>query len=320
MPCLDGQISRMLRVLVTGASGFLGRAIVPALGLRHEVHAAARYPISVPAGVRWVESPDMGADANWSALLRDIDVVVHLAAIAHVPVGSGSKAAQRLDAVNVRGTECLASQAAEAGVRRFVFMSSIKAAGDYSTACALRPEMPPLPQDAYGRAKLMAERTLNGIASASKLEVVILRPPMVYGPNSKGNFALLVKWVRRGLPLPFGSISNQRSVVSVWNLAEVVDRCVDADVAGYTFHVADQHAVSTRDLVDYIARGLGVPTRLINISPSAIRLCLRAAGRTDLARRFLDSLEVDGRLTNSLLSWRPEYSTEESIARAVQQS
>lgn len=309
----------MRRVLVTGASGFLGREIISALGLRHEVHAAARHPIDVPAGVRWVESPDIGGDANWRAVLRDIDAVVHLAAIAHVPVGSGPNAAQRIDAVNVRGTECLASQAAEAGVRRFVFMSSIKAVGDYSGTCALRPEMPPRPQDAYGRAKLLAERILMDIASESKLEVVILRPPMVYGPNSNGNFALLVKWVRRGLPLPFGSISNQRSVVSVWNLADVVDRCVDSDVAGHTFHVTDQHAVSTRDLVDYIARGLGLPTRLINIPPWAIRLCLRAAGRMDLARRLLDSLEVDGRLTNSLLSWQPEYSTEESIARAVQQ-
>lgn len=309
-----------MRVLVTGASGFVGSAILPALSKIHEVSAAARNKGSKLVRVQWVKSPNILASGNWTDILVGIDVIVHLAAVAHLPLRSSSSAKQHLIAVNAYGAADLARQAARSGVRRFIFMSSIKAAGDHSRGQALRPDMAPAPEDIYGRAKLLAEQLLLNISAETKLEMVILRPPMVYGPNSKGNFAMLVNCVRRGLPMPFGLVHNRRSLLSVWNLAEVVNRCIEADVAGRILHLADGIAISTKDLVHHIAQGLGTAPRLVSVPPSIIRVGLTLVGRRALARRLLDSLEVDGRLANALLGWQPEWSTKEGVIRAIQDS
>lgn len=307
-----------LRVLVTGASGFIGRAVIPVLAARHTVLAASRQPID-GLQCEWRRSPELDLEANWTALLSDVDVVVHLAALAHLPLRDSVEAERRVTHINAYSVQALAQQASAAGVRRLVFVSSIKAVGEQSGGEALRPDTLPAPEDAYGHAKRLAENLLLQASAGTRLETVILRPPMVYGPNSKGNFSSLVKYIRLGLPMPFGLVSNRRSIVSVWNLAAVIDQCIDADVAGQTFHVTDERSVSTCELVELIARGLSRSPRLLRISPTVLRSLLVLIGRRHLAQRLLDSLEVDGRLTNERLKWYPEYSTEHDIARAVEQ-
>lgn len=313
----------MTGVLVTGAGGFLGRAIVPALAARRPVRAVTSVPAAAPVtrNVEWVVGPRLGPDADWSSLLRDIDAVVHLAAIAHVPAGDSSELAARVREVNALGTLRLARQASERGTSRFVFMSSVKALAERSGARPLRADDLPAPEDAYGEAKLEAERGLATLATDTGIDCVILRPPLVYGPRAKGNFARLASAVRRGLPLPFASLRNRRSLISVWNLADAVETCIDqAAPCGGTYHIADERSVSTGELVELIARGLGMTPRLLPIPTVALRWGLRIVGQRDLAGRLLDSLELDTSCARLRLGWAPRLSIEAGIARAVQEA
>ena len=312
----------MSGVLVTGAGGFLGRAIVPVLAARRPVRAVTSQPDSAPriGHVEWVVGPRLGTDADWSPLLRDIQVVVHLAAIAHTSAGDPAAHAARVREVNAAGTLRLARQAVERGASRFVFMSSVKALAERSGARPLRPDDRPAPEDAYGEAKLEAERGLAALAADGGLDCVVLRPPLVYGPQAKGNFARLGSAVRRGLPLPFASVQNRRSLISVWNLADAVEACIDqAAPCGGTYHVADERSVSTGELVELIARGLGVRARLLPIPPAALRWGLVIAGQRDLAGRLLDSLELDTSFTRARLGWVPRLGIEAGIVRAMQE-
>lgn len=310
----------MRRVLVTGATGFIARSLVPALAGQCRVRAASRRcaELAFGADVECVASPPLGTGEPWGAALEDVDAVIHLAALAHVPAGKDVDAERRIRAVNEIGAVALAREAAAAGVRRFVFLSSIKALAERSNAQPLRPDDLPAPEDSYGRAKLAAEQGLQQVAADTDLEIVVVRPPLVYGPGAKGNFAQLVRAMARGVPLPFGALHNRRSLISVSNLADALLASTNAPLAaGRVLHVADERPLSTRELVELIARGLGRPARLVPVPPLMLGFALRALGQGGMADRLLGSLEVDIGEARRVLDWSPRLAPELAIPQAA---
>ena len=227
---------------------------------------------------------DIGPDTDWRAALAGIDAIVHLAARAHVLRDSSADAHALYRAVNTLGALRLAEAAAAAGVRRFVFLSSVRVHGERSTGAPFTEASPLVAQDPYGRSKAEAERGLAALAAAGRLEPVILRPPLVYGPGARGNFARLVRLVARGVPLPLGAVRNRRSLIFVGNLVDAIVRSLDDPAAaGETFMVSDGEDVSTPELVRRIARALGKPARLVPVPAGAAPPRRRA--RRPLGRR-----------------------------------
>jgi len=273
-----------MRVLITGISGFVGSELAPALRkFGHEVLAA-----SVRSDV--------------TDLLVGCEAIVHLANIAH-----RSASLDLLRRVNVEGTRALAEKAAAAGARRFVYLSSIKALGEETHGLALNGAEVPAPEDAYGRAKLEAERALAEVAGRTGLEVVILRPPLVYGQGVKANFLALMRAVDRGWPLPLASVRNRRSFVYLGNLVDAIGRCLEAPQSpGKTYFVSDGEPVSTPELVRAIARALGRPARLLPFPPFALDWI-------PSLRRLTRSLEVDDSAIRRELGWAPLFSFEDGI-------
>jgi nucleoside-diphosphate-sugar epimerase len=303
-------------VLVTGGTGFIGAGLLQRLTGNRRIVASARGAGARPPGPDWVESGDL-ADAGWHGVFPKVDAVVHLAAIAHEPAGSSAEVRRRILAVNGQAPIALARQAAAAGVRRFVFLSSIKALAESSTR-PLRPDDPPAPVDVYGEAKRFAEDGLRQLQQAGTIEVVIVRCPLVYGPGVRGNFRALLRLTQSGWPLPFGAVQNRRSLVSLWNLVDCLAHALDAPwAAGRTLHVTDGASVSTAELVRLVARAGGRHARLVSVPLPLLRVVLMAAGGRSAAVRLLGSLELDDSATRAGLPWRPVLSLEEGLARTV---
>ena len=303
------------RVLVTGASGFVGGHLCSALVPEGwTVRAAVRRPevaAGLPRGVEPFLIPDVGPKTDWSAALEGIDTVAHLAGRAHV---TREESADPLDAyrtVNVEGTRRLLEACAGAGVRRFVFVSSVKAVGE-GAATAYTEESPCRPEDAYGVSKLEAERLVStASARAGGIEAVVVRPPLVYGPGVRANFLRLVRLVQKGLPLPFGSVENARSMVFVGNLAHAISWCLNHPAAaGETFFVADGEALSTRELVLRIGAFLGRPARLVPVPVPLLRLGGQLARRSGEVERLVGSLTVSTSRIRGVLDWDPPYSVD----------
>ena len=285
------------RVLVTGANGFVGRALCPAL---------RQAAWSVVAATRR-ETGEIGPATDWRPLLDGIDAVVHLAARVHVMRG-GAAEADTFERVNHRATARLAEQAAEAGVRRFVFMSTVKVHGDASGR-PLTAGDPAAPADAYGRSKLAAEAALA--RHAGRMAVVVLRPPLVYGAGAKGNFLSLLRAVDRGWPLPLAALDNRRSLIALGNLADAVRAALEAPPGVYL--PSDGEDVSTPALVRRIAAALGRPARLFPAPAGLLRAVAAAAGRPGAYERLAGSLTVDGRLAG----WRPPVAMAEELERTA---
>jgi nucleoside-diphosphate-sugar epimerase len=270
-----------MRVLVTGASGFVGSALVPALAARgHEVHALRRG-----------EDPPQGFEA-----------IVHLANIAH-----RSAPSDELEKVNVQGSRSLAEHSAARGVRRFVYLSSIKASGERNGARALDGSEAPAPEGAYGRTKLAAERALAEVGRASGIEIVLLRPPLVYGPGVKANFRALVRAIARGWPLPFASVRNARSLVYVGNLVDAIARCVEVPrAAGRTYLVSDGAPRSTPELCRAIGAAVGRPARLVPFPAALLALA-------PPLRPLVRDLVLDDARMREELGWKPPFSFEQGL-------
>lgn len=307
----------MSHLVVTGANGFVGRAVCRrALADGHTVTALVRRPGECVAGVReWVRDvPDFdGLASAWPDALR-ADCVVHLAARVHVMQDESSNPDAAFDATNVAGSLCLATAASEHGVRRFVFASSIKAVGEHDAGTPLAEDDTPDPKDAYGRSKLRAERALMRLGSSAGLEVVIVRPPLVYGPGVRANFLRMIDAVARGTPLPLGSVSARRSLVYVDNLADALLRCAtDPHAAGECFHVADDDAPTVSGLLCLIGDVLGKPARLLAVPPSILRVVGKLTGRNAAIDRLTGSLQLDTGRIARVLGWHPPYTTRQGL-------
>ncbi len=261
---------------------------------------------------------DIGPDTDWSAALRGVDAVVHLAARAHVLHESSAEAHERYRAVNTLGALRLAEAAAAAGVRRFVFLSSVRVHGERSIAAPFTESSPLLAVDPYGRSKAEAEIGLAALARHARLEPVILRPPLVYGPEARGNFARLVALVARGVPLPLGAVRNRRSLIFLGNLVDAIVRALDHPAAaGETFMVSDGEDVSTPDLVRRLARALGKPARLFSVPPGLLRIAGSLAGRADDIARLADDLVVDAGRIREKLHWTPPFRLDDALRLSV---
>lgn len=304
-------------MVVTGANGFIGRHLVAALATRgFEVRAVMRPRSAIdvgPAGNPYMIN-DV-ADADWSPVLAGADAVVHLAAIAHRR-NSGDQA--RVRAVNVTAVSRLAAAAAESKVRRFVFISSVGVLGANSGDGAFTADSPPNPHDFYSLTKLEAERVAQRIADEHELELSIVRPPLVYGPNAPGNFGRLVRLIGGRWPLPFGAIHNKRSLVSVWNLCDFLMSCITSEgAAGAPLLVADDEAVSTSELLRACSELLGTPTRIVAVPVPIVRMAATLLGRRLDIDRLCQSLRVDTHASKARLGWKPPLSLREGLAKSL---
>ncbi len=304
----DGTKQR--RVLVTGANGFIGTGLCAALRANHRflTRAAIRHP--APAGENGIEHvriDSLAADTDWCAALAGIDCVVHTAARIQVRGETETDPLTVLRQANVDGTMALARQAAETGVRRFVFLSSIKVNGEETAPgkpFAADDALAPI--DAYGQSKREAEDGIRAIAKETGMEAVIIRPVLVYGPGVGANFERLMAWLTKGLPLPLGAVDNRRSLVARDNLVDLIVTTLTHDAAAdQTFLVSDGDDVSTPDLLRRMAAALGTRARLLPVPVSMLTAAAALFGRADMARRLCGSLQVDIGKTRSLLGWSP---------------
>lgn len=308
-----------MKALVTGANGFIGRALCQHLTrLDYKVIPTVREPSLLPSE----KVIAAGDHETLQKALKGCDSVLHLAGRAHVMREFASDPLKAFRESNVQLTRILAEQAARASVRRFVFVSSIKVNGDrtehgkYFTA-----QDPPKPSDAYATSKWEAEQELQGIAKASNMEVVIVRPPLVYGPGVKGNFEQLLRWVRRGVPLPLGAVNNKRSLIALDNLISFLAVCADPDqtpkAADQILLVSDGVAVSTPQLLKKIAIAQARSIRLLPVPPALLRQCALAIGKGKMIDRLLDSLVVNDESSRRLVGWQPPVSMDEQLQKMV---
>lgn len=299
-----------MRVLVTGATGFVGRHTVSLLaGLGHEVRAAVRGGAAPPAGTAdAVQVADIGPDTDWSAALDGVDAVAHLAARVHVMTDTEPDPLAAFRRVNTEGTRRLAESAAARGVRRFVYLSSIKAVVDESRPEPVTDAVPAAPHSPYGISKREAEEILAGLRDRGVLDPVILRPPLVYGPGVAGNLHTLLTICRKRIPMPLARVENRRSLIFVGNLADAIAVCLThPDAAGRTFMVSDGTPLSTADLIRRFSAGLGVRPRLFAVPPALLERAAAAVGRHDVWDRVGGSLVLDDRSIRSAIGWVPPY-------------
>jgi nucleoside-diphosphate-sugar epimerase len=306
-----------MNVLITGATGFVGRflcfrALAEGWSVRGTM-LASESPASLVTVVEPVVINPLGSDTFWGAALAGVDTVLHLAARVHIMDDPLADPLAEFRRVNVEGTAHLAQEAAKAGVKRFVFISSIKVNGEESPT-PYTTESSPMPSDPYGISKWEAEQALRNIEAETGLEVVILRPTLVYGPGVKANFLNLMKILSNGIPLPLASVTNKRSLIYVGNLVDALATCaIHPAAAGNTYLVSDGEDVSTPDLIRRIAAALGVPARLFSVPISLMRLAGVVTGKNDAVKRLQGSLTVDISKIRRELNWQPPFTMEEGL-------
>ena len=312
----------VFKVSITGATGFLGGALAARLVALDgfEVLALTRQePVHALPGVQYMRLGDLSPDTDWQLGLSCVDVLVHAAARVHVMNDAVADPLIEFRRVNVDGTLNLARQAAAAGVRRIVFVSSIKVNGEATQlGSSFKADDEPAPLDAYGVSKMEAEQGLRKISDQSGMEVVVIRPPLVYGPGVKANFAAMMRGLKRGIPLPLGAVHNQRSLVALDNLVDLIVTCLTHPAAAnQTFLVSDGEDVSTTELLRRMGQALGRPARLIPVPASWLKLAATVVGKQDVAQRLCGSLQVDIEKTRRLLGWTPPLSLDEGLRRAA---
>lgn len=311
-------LSHRGRILLTGASGFVGQALLQRL--RADGKLVRGVVREGELSHDCVRGPSLGRDAVWAPLLAGCDVVVHAAARAHMTTERARDPLAAFREVNTLGTLSLARQAAAQGVRRFVFISSIKVNGEATSPGAAFTERDPArPVDVYGQSKAEAEAGLRNIAEQAGMELVIIRPPLMYGPGVKANFRSMLRWLQRGVPLPFGAIEfNRRSLLALDNLADLVALCIEHPAAANQVLLAcDGEDLSTTGLLRRLAEAMGVRPRLVPVPAWMLEACARALGKEKLMQRLSGNLQVDMSFTRHVLGWTPPIGVDEGLRRVV---
>ena len=317
----------MTCLLVTGASGFVGRAVCnSALNLKmtnlkmavRGSHRSAASQSLVPKGVEAIEIPSVDGSTDWSRALIGVDVVVHLVARAHVIRETAQDPLAAFREVNTAGTERLARMAAAAGVRRLVYLSSIGVNGRRTFSVPFTEEDTPDPKEAYAISKWESEQLLRQVSRETGLEIVILRPPLVYGQGVGANFLRLLDLVRKRIPLPLASVSNRRSFIYVENLSDAILKCaMHACAAGQTYLVCDDESISTPELIDQLAQFMRVPARMFPCPPRLLGLAGKLMGKSAEVSRLLHSLVVDATKIHSEIGWAPPYTLSHGLKETV---
>lgn len=309
-----------MNILLTGATGFVGHALTERLRRdnRHPLTVVSRGEMDA-SEVRQVQIDRLDGSTQWCKALSGVEVVIHSAARVHVMDDQAADPLAEFRAVNVDGTLGLARQAAESGAKRFVFISSIKVNGE-GTALAkpYTAEDKPAPLDPYGVSKWEAEEGLRALAKETGLEVVIIRPVLVYGPGVKANFRSMMSWLRKGVPLPLGAIQNKRSLVALDNLVDLIVTCIDHPAAAnQTFLVSDGEDLSTTELLRRMGDALDTPARLIPVPTSLLQTGAALIGKREVAQRLCGSLQVDITKTCAVLGWSPIVGVDEALRKTA---
>lgn len=313
----------MSRILLTGVSGLVGRAVHERLSISpiNELVAVLRTPVNdLPESTVVAKVADIDGNTAWGDALGGCSAVVHAAARVHVMNETSSDSLRDFRRVNVEGSLNLARQAAQAGVRRFVFISSIKVNGEGTVPGApYFADAEPAPADSYGISKMEAEQGLREIARKTGMEVVIIRPTLVYGPGVKANFLNMMRWLNKGVPLPLGAINNRRSLVALGNLVDLVVTCLSHPAAAnQTFLVSDGEDLSTTELLRRMGQALGSPARLLPVPSWMLETGATLLGRKALSQRLCGSLQVDISKTRELLGWTPPLSVDAALRVTAQ--
>lgn len=306
-----------MKVLITGGTGFVGQLLVRTIQAQgHDVVRAVRQAQPDSVLISTVDG-----NTSWLAALQGGDSVVHLAARVHVMNDKSTDPLREFRRVNVEGTVHLARQAAAAGVRRFVFLSSVKVNGEATQeGHPFTADDAPAPEDPYGVSKHEAEQALRQIANDTGMEVVIIRPPLVYGPGVKANFKSMMRWLARGVPLPLAAVTqNRRSLVALDNLVDLIMVCLSHPAAAnHTFLVSDGEDLSTAELLKRMGAAIGHPARLFYVPPSILKLGAQVVKKPGIYQRLCGSLQLDTTKTRQLLGWTPPVSVDEGLRRAAE--
>ena len=310
------------RLLITGANGFVGRVLTRRLldagyTVRGTLLSGESSESLTPGVLPTVVAP-LGPDTFWQQALQGLDTVIHLAARVHVMDENAADPLQLFREINTAGTECLAREAARAGVRRLVFVSTIKVNGEESST-PYNEKSPFNPQEPYATSKMEAEVALRRVEEETGLELVIVRPPLVYGPWVKANFLKMLQTIKRGVPLPLASVQNRRSFIFVGNLADVLSLCaIHPKAAGRTFPVSDGEDLSTAQLVRHCADLLGIQPRLFPCPVVLLRHAGRITGKGAAVERLVGSLSIDSSAIRNELGWQPPFTISEGLQETVE--
>jgi UDP-N-acetyl-alpha-D-quinovosamine dehydrogenase len=309
-------------ILVTGATGFVGQVVVEKLiTAGHDVRACSRrHAINFHSSVDVIQSGDLSGDTDWNRVLQDVNIVIHLAARVHMMADLANDPLTEFREVNTDATLNLARKIAEAGVKRFVFISSIKVNGeDTNNGSKFSPDDVHVPTDPYGLSKYEAEQGLLALAKETGMEVVIIRPPLVYGPSVRANFLSMMKWINKGVPLPLGAVHNQRSLVALDNLVSFIIHCANhPKAANEIFLISDNEDVSTTELLNKVANAFGKKALLLPIPVSWMRFVANLIGKAGVADRLFGSLQVDSSKARELLNWKPVITMDEQMKKTAE--